>query len=72
MQNTFPSLAVTKIEYVRRMHKMFAHYGFIKCPLTLNRLAFLYANNVTEVCAYRIGCDVAVGHSFMSSVRENC
>lgn len=71
VQNTFFSLNLTKQEYVRRMHKMFAYYGFIKCPLPLHRLAFLYANNVTEDCAYRIGCDVAAGYSFMASVREN-
>ena len=71
MQNTFPSLNITKKEYVQRMHRMFAHYGFAECPLPLHRLSFLYDNNVTEVSAYRIGCDVAARYTFMSSLREN-
>jgi len=71
MQNTFPSLNITKKEYVQRMHRMFAHYGFAECPLPLHRLSFLYDNNVTEASAYRIGCDVAAGYTFMSSLREN-
>jgi len=71
MQNTFPSLNITKKEYVQRMHRMFAHYGFAECPLPLYHLSWMYDYNVTEVSAYRIGCDVAAGYPFLSSVREN-
>lgn len=65
------SLRMTKKEYIAKMHRMFAVYGFAKCPLNLQRLSWMWENNVTEERAYRIGCDVSAGYSFITSVREN-
>ena len=66
-----PNIDMSKKEYIARMHKMFAHYGFTECPLTLGRLSWMWENNITEERAYRIGCDVAAGYSFLSAVAEN-
>lgn len=65
------SITTTKQVYIGNMHKMFAHYGFSQCPLTEERLQWLYDCNVIEAVAYRIGCDVAAGVSWIKAVQEN-
>lgn len=65
------SIAMSKKEYIERMHRMFTYYGFTECPLSLSRLSWMYDTNVSEVRAYRIGCDVAAGFRFLQSVAEN-
>ena len=66
-----PHVDMSKKEYISRMHKMFAHYGFAECPLTLGRLAWMWEVNIPEERAYRIGCDIAADVPFLTAVAEN-
>lgn len=67
----FLSVVMTKKEYIARMHKMFASYGFTSCPLSLGRLAWMWEVNIPAERAYRIGCDVAADVPFLTAVAEN-
>ena len=49
------------------VHRLFAKYGFVCCPLSYRRISYCINAGFSLDQIYSVGCDVYAGFSFLES-----